>query len=159
MQQSISFEYLMSTRTLSYVLTNGGYLTLTPGRVLIIKHCSGAQPSMRPRSQPWWMLLVGASLWFRVHLGTGKSFTGIALIKVLSKNRDKARLGPIICVCYTNDALDQLLEHFVQEGIKRIIRLGSRSISQLLKPLNLRQVLQQQSKTKTEKHIERESEQ
>ena len=41
--------------------------------------------------------------------GTGKSYTGIAIIKALLKNRDEAQLGPIICVCYTNHALDQLL--------------------------------------------------
>ena len=44
--------------------------------------------------------------------GTGKSFTGVVLIKVLLANKQKVRkgLGPIICVCYTNHALDQLLE-------------------------------------------------
>ena len=46
--------------------------------------------------------------------GTGKSFTGVAIIKTLLENRDAAKLGPIICVCYTNHALDQLLEHLVQ---------------------------------------------
>ena len=43
--------------------------------------------------------------------GTGKSYTGVAIIKALLKNRNAAKLGPIICVCYTNHALDQLLEH------------------------------------------------
>lgn len=46
--------------------------------------------------------------------GTGKSFTGVALTKVLLDNASKARLGPIVCVCYTNHAMDQLLEHLVQ---------------------------------------------
>ena len=86
--------------------------------------------------------------------GTGKSFTGIALIKVLLKNRVKSSLGPIICVCYTNHALDQLLEHLVRDGIQRIIRLGSRSKSQLLEPLNLREVSKKQDKTRIEKSKE-----
>ena len=46
--------------------------------------------------------------------GTGKSYTGVAIIKALLKNRKAANLGPIICVCYTNHALDQLLEHLVR---------------------------------------------
>ncbi|KAI9884084.1 MAG: hypothetical protein M1823_004133 [Watsoniomyces obsoletus] len=86
--------------------------------------------------------------------GTGKSFTGVALIKVLLSNRDRARLGPIICVCYTNHALDQLLEHLLLGGTNRIVRLGSRSKSALLEPLNLRNVTQLWDKTKTEKHQE-----
>ncbi|KAI9781350.1 MAG: hypothetical protein M1816_002396 [Peltula sp. TS41687] len=86
--------------------------------------------------------------------GTGKSFTGLALIKALLKNRDKARLGPIICVCYTNHALDQLLERLVVDGIKQIVRLGSRSKSQLLEPFNLRHISSQQNKTKAEKQRE-----
>ncbi|KFZ11229.1 hypothetical protein V502_07659 [Pseudogymnoascus sp. VKM F-4520 (FW-2644)] len=62
--------------------------------------------------------------------GTGKSYTGGALIKTLLKNRKAANLGPIICVCYTNHALDQLLEHLVADGIGQVIRLGSRSKSE-----------------------------
>lgn len=86
--------------------------------------------------------------------GTGKSFTGVALIKVLLKKRKRAHLGPIVCVCYTNHAPDQLLEHLVLDGIQCIVRLGSRSKSQLLEPLNLRNLSQKQDKTKPEKHRE-----
>jgi hypothetical protein len=35
------------------------------------------------------------------------------IIKALLHNRKVADLGPIICVYYTNNALDQLLEHLV----------------------------------------------
>ncbi|KAK6591706.1 hypothetical protein H4I96_12262 [Botrytis cinerea] len=49
--------------------------------------------------------------------GTGKSYTGVAIIKTLLHNREAADLGPIICVCYTNHALDQLLEHLVKDGV------------------------------------------
>ncbi|KAL8747727.1 MAG: hypothetical protein Q9190_000426 [Brigantiaea leucoxantha] len=83
--------------------------------------------------------------------GTGKSFTGVAIIKVLLQNRAPASLGPIICVCYTNHALDQLLEHLVKDGVKQIVRIGSRSKSELLQNLNLHYLTQQVEQTKTEK--------
>ena len=87
--------------------------------------------------------------------GTGKSYTGVSLLKVLLANREQARLGPIICVCYTNHALDQLLEHLVEGKVtESIIRMGSRSKSQLLEPFTLFKVSQGQDKTKTEKRSE-----
>ena len=84
--------------------------------------------------------------------GTGKSYTGVAIIKALLHNRTAADLGPIICVCYTNHALDQLLEHLVKDGVKQVIRLGSRSKSDLLQNLTLRHVVDKAVPTKTEKH-------
>ena len=42
---------------------------------------------------------------------------GVAIIKALLHNRKAADLGPIICVCYTNHVLDQLLEHLVKDGV------------------------------------------
>lgn len=83
--------------------------------------------------------------------GTGKSFTGVAIIQTLLKNRDEADLGPIICVCYTNHALDQLLESLVQGHVDKVIRIGSRSKSDLLQKLNLQHVAQQIETTKTER--------
>ena len=82
--------------------------------------------------------------------GTGKSYTGVAIIKALLKNRDEAKLGPIICVCYSNHALDQLLEHLVKDGVEQLIRLGSRSKSELLRNLNLRLVSKDIRPTRTE---------
>lgn len=84
--------------------------------------------------------------------GTGKSYTGVAIIKTLLRNRTKANIGPIICVCYTNHALDQLLEHLIQDGVGQVIRLGSRSKSEHLRDLNLHHVSQEMEQTKTEKH-------
>lgn len=84
--------------------------------------------------------------------GTGKSYTGVAIIKTLLKNRQAAKLGPIICVCYTNHALDQLLEHLVKDGVEQIIRLGSRSKSELLQDLNLHHISKEFRPTKTEGH-------
>lgn len=83
--------------------------------------------------------------------GTGKSYTGVFLIKALLANADKARLGPIICVCYTNHALDQLLEHLVRQDIKQVIRMGGQSKSELLKPINLREISFAMDTTATER--------
>ncbi|KAL9594881.1 MAG: hypothetical protein Q9179_005205 [Wetmoreana sp. 5 TL-2023] len=84
--------------------------------------------------------------------GTGKSYTGVAIIKALLKNRNSAKLGPIICVCYTNHALDQLLEHLVKDGVEQLIRLGSRSKSELLQDLNLHHISKEIRPTKIEGH-------
>ncbi|PTU24827.1 hypothetical protein P175DRAFT_0450803 [Aspergillus ochraceoroseus IBT 24754] len=87
--------------------------------------------------------------------GTGKSYTGVALIRVLLANKrklKKAGLGPIICVCYTNHALDQLLEDLLENNItSQIIRIGSQSKSEVLQPLNLRTVNRQVDRTKVER--------
>lgn len=82
--------------------------------------------------------------------GTGKSFTGVAIIKALLKNRNAATLGPIICVCFTNHALDQLLEQLVKDGVEQLVRLGSRSKSELLQNLNLHHISKEIRSTKTE---------
>ncbi|KAK6218751.1 hypothetical protein LQW54_002675 [Pestalotiopsis sp. IQ-011] len=74
--------------------------------------------------------------------GTGKSFTGEAIIEVLLANKVKAGLGPIICICQTNHALDQLLEHlYLRRGIKRIARLGSMTQSALIGELTLTKIM------------------
>jgi hypothetical protein len=83
--------------------------------------------------------------------GTGKSYTGETIIKILLHNREAANLGPIVCVCYTNHALDQQLEHLVKGGVRQVIRLGSRSKSELLQNLTLRNVAKEVVPTKTEK--------
>ncbi len=64
--------------------------------------------------------------------GIGKSYIDVAIIKALLENRDATKLGPIICVCYTNHALDQLFEHLVKDDVKQLVRLGSRSKFELL---------------------------
>ena len=139
---------------LGCLLTDGGHLTLSPGKRFDQEALLRGSTLDKAQTAALVDALCRSLALIQGPPGTGKSYTGIALIKVLLKNRDKARLGPIICVCYTNHALDQLLEHLVHDGIKHIIRLGSRSKSQILEPLNLRQISQQQSKTKPEKHKE-----
>lgn len=83
--------------------------------------------------------------------GTGKSFTGIGLTKVLLDNKDRANLGPLLLVSYTNHALDQMLEHLVDAGVKQIIRIGSRSKSEKLSELNLMVAAGKVSTTKHER--------
>ncbi|TKA68558.1 hypothetical protein B0A55_11214 [Friedmanniomyces simplex] len=84
--------------------------------------------------------------------GTGKSYTGMQLIKILLDNKKAGDLGPIICVCYTNHALDQGLERLVDEGILKIVRIGGSSKSERLAEVNLRAVVQRLDLTKTEKN-------
>lgn len=86
--------------------------------------------------------------------GTGKSYTGECVIKVLLSNKKKANLGPIICICYTNHALDQLLENLWKSGTKQIIRIGSRSKSEALESVNLRNIAKQEEKSKHERYIQ-----
>ncbi|TGZ81583.1 P-loop containing nucleoside triphosphate hydrolase protein [Ascodesmis nigricans] len=64
--------------------------------------------------------------------GTGKSYVGVQLAKVLLANAKNLGLGPILCVTYTNHALDQFLEHLLDSGEKNIVRIGSRSKSERL---------------------------
>ncbi|KAL9548420.1 hypothetical protein MBANPS3_005688 [Mucor bainieri] len=63
--------------------------------------------------------------------GTGKTFVGTYAMRVLLNNFD-ASLGPIVCICQTNHALDQFLEHILDYS-QEIVRVGGRSKSELLK--------------------------
>ncbi|KAI9712705.1 MAG: hypothetical protein M1820_001326 [Bogoriella megaspora] len=89
--------------------------------------------------------------------GTGKSYTGVSLIKVLLDNRVKAKIGPIICVCYTNHALDQLLEQLLHSGVTAIVRLGAQSKSELLRQFNLAEIARNTRTTKNEGKRHRET--
>lgn len=82
--------------------------------------------------------------------GTGKSYTGEKIIQVLLGNKKRAKLGPILCVCYTNHALDQLLEHLLDAGVKGVIRMGSQSKSDRMTNLNLQNIVKRFKKTKEE---------
>ena len=57
-----------------------------------------------------------------------------------------------MCRCYTNHALDQFLEHLIEIGIERIIRIGGQSKSKVLEGKNLRVVSQGEAKTKSERY-------
>lgn len=131
-------------------LTGGEQLRFTPGKpfddTTLRKNCTldrAQRLSTLNALASGFMLIQGPP-------GTGKSYTGVAIIKTLLKNREAAKLGPIICVCYTNHALDQLLEHLVNDGVKQLIRLGSRSKSALLQDLNLHHISKELKPTKNE---------
>jgi len=101
--------------------------------------------------------------------GTGKSYLGIQLMRVLLHNCQRAALGPVLVVlvglrwyspskltsitrCYTNHALDQFLEHLMEIGIQKIIRIGGQSKSTLLEGQNLRLVSQEEVRTGDERY-------
>ena len=67
--------------------------------------------------------------------GTGKSFVGSQIVNFLIRNESnifqKSNKTPILCICYTNHALDQFLINLHKIGISKfdIVRIGSRSRS------------------------------
>ena len=64
---------------------------------------------------------------------------GVIITRILLANRDMRSKRPILFVCQTNHALDQILEH-VYEHEKSIIRIGSRSESQTMQSLTIQSV-------------------
>jgi Rad3-related DNA helicase len=100
--------------------------------------------------------------------GTGKSYVGVQIVRALVANcggpvattwtfdaqrgvqpppeSQRPLLFPILCVCYTNHALDQFLEDLVKKkivSIDDVVRAGGRSRSELLQPRNLRELARQ----------------
>ncbi|KAJ3056646.1 hypothetical protein HK097_005320 [Rhizophlyctis rosea] len=71
--------------------------------------------------------------------GTGKTYLGIQLVRLLLSPSHKAQSMPILCICETNHALDQFLEHLLKEGTK-IVRIGKRSKSELVQPFQIEEV-------------------
>ncbi|KAF8467382.1 hypothetical protein BDZ91DRAFT_145083 [Kalaharituber pfeilii] len=84
--------------------------------------------------------------------GTGKSYLGLQFVRVLLHNRRRLNLGPIICVCYTNHALDQFLLDLLKHGVKNLVRLGSRSKAEELASYSLRNVSSKTDTTWVERH-------
>jgi hypothetical protein len=78
--------------------------------------------------------------------GTGKSFVGIKIAQLLVKN---SLTTPILCLCYTNHALDQFLESLIEAGMSGVVRVGSRCKKQNLEKMNLATL----RKTKSSDHI------
>jgi hypothetical protein len=85
--------------------------------------------------------------------GCGKSFLGVQLMRILVHNKARARLGPILVICYTNHALDQFLEHLIDEGIEKVIRIGGASKSTRLDGKNLRVIAKTEGKTARESYM------
>ncbi|RIA83764.1 P-loop containing nucleoside triphosphate hydrolase protein [Glomus cerebriforme] len=76
--------------------------------------------------------------------GTGKTYMGLKAVKILLENLENLKgptIGPIVIACQTNHALDQFLEG-IQEFEENIIRLGSRSRSNKIKPYTLYNIVQ-----------------
>ncbi|XP_038070359.1 NFX1-type zinc finger-containing protein 1-like [Patiria miniata] len=93
--------------------------------------------------------------------GTGKTYIGLKIVQLLLHNMSHPRLdegmqvrggappqAPILVVCYTNHALDQFLEGIHHFGERRIIRVGGRSNSELLRDRNLSYIRQNRRKEK-----------
>ncbi len=55
---------------------------------------------------------------------------------MIRENTDES----ILCVCYTNHALDQFLEHLYDAGERRLVRIGGMSKSVKLKPYQVREL-------------------
>jgi hypothetical protein len=85
--------------------------------------------------------------------GTGKSYLGLQIMRILLDIRVKVDLGPILIVCYTNHALDQFLEHLIDIGVRKLVRVGGFSKSKKLEHHNLRIVKDSETKTKSEKYM------
>ncbi|GBB94408.1 hypothetical protein RclHR1_02350007 [Rhizophagus clarus] len=81
--------------------------------------------------------------------GTGKTVVGIQIMKVLlARENRKSKIGPILTICFTNHALDQFLEHLLDEGITDIVRLGTRTKSERIKQYSLEEVCKEYSYNK-----------
>ena len=87
--------------------------------------------------------------------GTGKTYIGLKIVEVLLNNRHMWDKSPILVMCFTNHALDQFLEGILKSSTfphrdhtryqqlgkacthPKIVRIGGRSQSELIQPLNL----------------------
>ena len=66
--------------------------------------------------------------------GTGKTYTSVEAIKTMVANRRRG--PPILVAAQTNHALDQLLAHCINSGLK-VLRMGGRTQNDLIKPFTL----------------------
>lgn len=67
-------------------------------------------------------------------------------MRVLLHNKAAMNCGPILCICYTNHALDQFLEHLLDENVTSIVRVGARSKSERLEDYNLASLMRSRDK-------------
>lgn len=75
----------------------------------------------------------------------GKTYLGIQIVKLLVSNsleqqgrQPNFHNGPILCVCFTNHALDQFLGGLIDHNLVQVVRVGGRSKSEKLDNYNLR---------------------
>ncbi|XP_069814290.1 NFX1-type zinc finger-containing protein 1-like [Dendropsophus ebraccatus] len=74
--------------------------------------------------------------------GTGKTYVGLKIMHALLNNSNLWKMGnsPVLVVCYTNHALDQFLEGILKYSKCKIVRVGSRSNSELMKECSLSKI-------------------
>ncbi|RHZ77953.1 hypothetical protein Glove_168g248 [Diversispora epigaea] len=74
--------------------------------------------------------------------GTGKSYVGVGIMRALlaPENREVTKIGPILTIRYTNHALDNFLEDLLKIDIDNIVRIGSRSKSEIISQFNLDEI-------------------
>ncbi|KAF9980630.1 NFX1-type zinc finger-containing protein 1, partial [Modicella reniformis] len=87
--------------------------------------------------------------------GTGKTYLGLLTTYLLLEKCRTAATGPIIVICQTNHALDQFLEG-IMKFEDRIIRLGSRSKSPIVKEktlYNIRKYYKEHAKMAENDHV------
>ncbi|KAJ3092249.1 hypothetical protein HK102_009383 [Quaeritorhiza haematococci] len=71
--------------------------------------------------------------------GTGKTYLGVMLVRLLLGQRTPIK--PILVICLTNHALDQFLEHILDDSPDtKVVRMGSRSKSERIYELSLENV-------------------
>ncbi|XP_073443907.1 NFX1-type zinc finger-containing protein 1-like isoform X2 [Dendrobates tinctorius] len=77
--------------------------------------------------------------------GTGKTYVGLKIMHTLLTNSDLWKQGnnPILVVCYTNHALDQFLEGILKYLKCNIVRVGSRSSSEIMQKCSLSKIRSQ----------------
>ncbi|KAG1675263.1 hypothetical protein FOA52_016294 [Chlamydomonas sp. UWO 241] len=73
--------------------------------------------------------------------GTGKTYVVADAIVRLSEET-------ILCVCYTNHALDQFREALLDKGIMEVVRIGGASKSARLQPFNLWELMRSTGSSK-----------
>jgi hypothetical protein len=79
-----------------------------------------------------------------------QTYIGAKAIQVLFENfRDVHNSRPVLCVCYTNHALDQFLESLLDVGIDSIVRIGGGCKTKRLEECNLRKCTLKRSKMET----------
>ncbi|XP_056376825.1 NFX1-type zinc finger-containing protein 1-like [Hyla sarda] len=82
--------------------------------------------------------------------GTGKTYVGLKIMHALLNNSNLWKQGnsPILVVCYTNHALDQFLEGVLKYSKCSIVRVGSRSNSEIMQKCSLMNIRRQRSRQK-----------
>ncbi|XP_069588374.1 NFX1-type zinc finger-containing protein 1-like [Ranitomeya imitator] len=80
--------------------------------------------------------------------GTGKTYVGLKILYALLNNTDLWKQGsnPILVVSYTNHALDQFLEGILKYLKCKIVRVGSRSSSEIMQKCSLSKIRHQKSR-------------